>query len=201
MVPLSDRQDDSYWMRRAIALASQGEALGEVPVGAVIVREGIAIGEGFNQPITSRDPSAHAEIVALRQAAAHLQNYRLPGATLYVTLEPCTMCVGALVHARITRLVYGTAEPKAGAVTSRARLLDADYVNHRVSYEGGLMAAECQHQLSHFFQQRRLQHKQARGAGTTNQGIIAVEQSFDEKQLEDDGLPGIGESGKNTPLK
>ena len=155
-------EEDHRWMRYALALAAQGEALGEVPVGAVVVREGRVLGEGFNQPISSHDPSAHAEVVALRQAAASLQNYRLTDATLYVTLEPCTMCVGALVHGRIARLVYGTREPKAGAVSSRARLLEADYLNHRVLCQGGLLAEDCQHQLSHFFQQRRQQQKQAR---------------------------------------
>lgn len=153
---------DEQWMQRALALAAQGESLGEVPVGAVIVHNGQLLGEGFNQPINSSDPSAHAEIVALRQAAAQAQNYRLPGATLYVTLEPCTMCVGALVHARIARLVYGTTEPKAGAVVSQAQLLDAAYVNHRVEYQGGVMASDCQHQLSQFFRARRAQHKRTK---------------------------------------
>lgn len=153
---------DARWMQYAIALAQQGEALGEVPVGAVIVRDGEILGEGFNQPISASDPSAHAEVVALRMAAGRAQNYRLPGATLYVTLEPCTMCAGALVHARIARLVYGTTEPKAGAVTSQARLLDSAYFNHRVIVQGGVLAAECQHQLSAFFQHRRAQLKAAR---------------------------------------
>lgn len=147
-------------MNRALALAAQGSALGEVPVGAVIVSEGQVVGEGFNQPITSHDPTAHAEIVALRQAAQHLQNYRLTGTTLYVTLEPCTMCVGALIHARIERLVFGTWEPKAGAVVSKSHLLDRDYLNHRVAYAGGLLAEECQHQLSGFFAARRAQKRQ-----------------------------------------
>ena len=157
-----------------MALAAQGESVGEVPVGAVLVREGRVLGEGFNQPISSRDPTAHAEVVALRQAATAAGNYRLTHATLYVTLEPCTMCVGALVHARIARLVYGTREPKSGAVISRARLLDADYLNHRVLCQGGLLADDCQHQLSHFFQQRRQQQKQARaGRHVADQGEAA----------------------------
>lgn len=150
---------DEHWMRRALALAAQAEMAGEVPVGAVIVKEGRVIGEGWNQPISSADPTAHAEIVALRMAAATENNYRLPGCTLYVTLEPCTMCVGALVHARIERLVYGTTEPKAGAVASQMSLLDGAHFNHRVSYQGGVLADDCQHQLSHFFQQRRAQLK------------------------------------------
>jgi tRNA(adenine34) deaminase len=150
---------DEDWMKHALQLAEQGRALGEVPVGAVIVRDGEILGEGFNQPINSHDPSAHAEIVALRAAAAKVNNYRLPGATLYVTLEPCTMCVGALVHARIQRLVYGTNEPKAGAVASRAQLLESPYFNHRVEAEGGVLAENCQHQLSEFFRMRREQAK------------------------------------------
>lgn len=153
---------DAHWMRYALDLAAQGEALGEVPVGAVIVRDQVILGEGFNQPISGCDPTAHAEVVALRMAAERERNYRLPAATLYVTLEPCTMCVGALVHARIARLVYGTREPKAGAVESQSRLLESEYFNHRVGFEGGVLAAECQHQLSHFFQQRRAQLKAAK---------------------------------------
>jgi tRNA(adenine34) deaminase len=152
--------EDEHWMRYAINLASKGEAVGEVPVGAVIVSDNKLIGEGWNQPISSYDPTAHAEIVALRQAATNVQNYRLIGATLYVTLEPCTMCVGALVHSRIERLVYGTTEPKAGAVVSQTQILDSEYFNHKVTYSGGLLATECQHQLSRFFQWRREQKKQ-----------------------------------------
>lgn len=147
-------------MDYACQLAAQGEKLGEVPVGAVIVCDEQILGEGFNQPITSHDPTAHAEIIALRQAAQQVQNYRLVGASIYVTLEPCTMCVGALVHARIARLVFGTTEPKAGAVVSKSQLLDNDYFNHRVNYAGGLMAQECQHQLSEFFALRREQKRQ-----------------------------------------
>lgn len=151
---------DEHWMHHALALAAKGEALGEVPVGAVIVQDDVIIGEGFNQPITSSDPTAHAEIIALRQAAAWIENYRLMGSTIYVTLEPCTMCVGALVHARIARLVFGTTETKAGAVVSKAQLLNSDYLNHRVDYVGGLLAQQCQHQLSHFFAVRREQKRQ-----------------------------------------
>ena len=151
---------DEQWMHHALTLAAKGEALGEVPVGAVIVRDDAIIGEGFNQPITSSDPTAHAEIIALRQAAARMENYRLIGSTIYVTLEPCTMCVGALIHARIARLVFGTTETKAGAVVSKAQLLNSDYVNHRVDYAGGLLAQQCQHQLSHFFAARREQKRQ-----------------------------------------
>ncbi len=152
--------EDIYWMERALSLAAQGESLGEVPVGAVIVQEGVVLGEAFNKPITSCDPSAHAEILALRQAGARKKNYRLVDSTIYVTLEPCTMCVGALVHARISRLVFGTTEPKAGAIISKAQLLDADYLNHRVLYGGGLLAERCQHQLSDFFAKRRAQKRE-----------------------------------------
>ena len=151
---------DTQWMTYALQLAAKGEAIGEVPVGAVIVQDEKIIGEGFNQPITGYDPTAHAEIIALRQAAQQMKNYRLIGSTIYVTLEPCTMCVGALVHARIARLVFGTTEPKAGAVVSKSRLLDNDYFNHKVDYSGGLMAQQCQHQLSNFFAVRREQKRQ-----------------------------------------
>lgn len=154
--------NDERWMRHAIQLAAQGEALDEVPVGAVIVRDNEIIGEGFNQSICRHDPTAHAEIVALRTAAFNTQNYRLVGATLYVTLEPCTMCVGALIHARIARLVYGTAEPKAGAVESKSRLLESEHFNHRLEYRGGICEADCQQQLSLFFQRRRKEVKQTR---------------------------------------
>lgn len=152
--------EDIRWMEYAIQLATKGEVLGEVPVGAVIVKDGAILGEGFNQPISSCDPTAHAEVVALRHAANCVQNYRLVDATIYVTLEPCTMCVGALVHARIARLVFGTTEPKAGAVVSKSQLLDNDYFNHRVEHVNGVLAAQCQHQLSDFFAKRRAQKRQ-----------------------------------------
>ncbi len=156
--------DDIRWMEYAIQLAAKGEALGEVPVGAVIVKNGAILGEGFNQPITSNDPTAHAEVVALRQAAKHIENYRLIDSTIYVTLEPCTMCVGALVHARIARLVFGTTEPKAGAVVSKAQLLESDFFNHRINYSRGLLAEQCQHQLSQFFAQRRAQKRKEKSS-------------------------------------
>lgn len=153
---------DQYWMTRALALAERAQAEGEVPVGAVLVLEEQVIGEGWNRPIGSSDPSAHAEMVALRQAALQLNNYRLPGSCLYVTLEPCTMCVGAMVHARIGRLVYGTTEPKAGVVESQGRLLDNPFYNHRIDHTGGVLAEQCQRQLSEFFRQRRATRKVAR---------------------------------------
>lgn len=140
-------------------LAAKGQALGEVPVGAVIVRDGEILGEGWNQPISSHDPTAHAEVVAIRQAALKHENYRLIDATLYVTLEPCTMCVGALVHARIRRLVFGTAEPKAGVVVSNGHMLDAEYFNHKIDATAGVLQEACQHQLSRFFSLRREEKK------------------------------------------
>lgn len=150
------QRGDEHWMREALALAQQGAAAGEVPVGAVIVLGDTCIGAGWNQPITSADPTAHAEVVALRKAARHQDNYRLPEATLYVTIEPCTMCVGALIHARIKRLVFGATEPRAGAVCSHFHLLDTEGVyNHRVEWEQGVLAQECAQVMSEFFQARR----------------------------------------------
>lgn len=142
-------------MREALVLAAQGAALGEVPVGAVLVQDGQIIGRGYNCPISQHDPSAHAEMVAVRDAAQALQNYRLPGVTLYVTLEPCSMCAGLIVHSRIQRVVYGAAEPKAGVVVSRGKFFEQDFLNHRVLVEGGVLAEECGTVLSEFFRQRR----------------------------------------------
>lgn len=143
-------------MRAALAQAQQGAAAGEVPVGAVIVLNDTAIGAGWNQPITSADPTAHAEVVALRAAARHQNNYRLTDATLYVTIEPCTMCVGAMIHARVKRLVFGTPEPRAGAVCSHFRLLDTEGIyNHCVAWEQGVLAEECAQLMSGFFRARR----------------------------------------------
>ena len=119
--------DDNRWMERALVLAGQAAAAGEVPVGAVLVREGIVLGEGYNQPIAGHDPTAHAEIMALRAAATAEQNYRLPGSTLYVTLEPCTMCFGAMVHARVARLVYAASEPRAGVCESQLHLPTVEF--------------------------------------------------------------------------
>ncbi len=147
---------DERWMRQALTLAQQGSAVGEVPVGAVLVRGDEVIGQGWNQPIISKDPTAHAEIVALRQAAQAQNNYRLPDTTLYVTLEPCTMCVGAMIHARVGRLVFGASEPRSGAVCSHFRLLDAEGIyNHRVVWEQGVLVEECSVMLTSFFKNRR----------------------------------------------
>ncbi|HBM49881.1 tRNA adenosine(34) deaminase TadA [Marinobacter sp. UBA3607] len=148
-------KDDQYWMARALELASQAASKDEVPVGAVVVLNGKEIGAGFNAPISGCDPTAHAEIRALRDAAARVGNYRLAGATLYVTLEPCTMCVGAVVHSRISRLVYGAAEPKAGAVESARRTLEEPHLNWRVEVTGGVMAEACGQAISEFFSRRR----------------------------------------------
>lgn|SRR5690554_3463332 len=149
------QQEDEFWMRRALALARQAAENGEVPVGAVVVVEGRAVGEAYNQPITQQDPSAHAEILALRQAANVVRNYRLSGATLYVTIEPCTMCFGALMHARIGRLVYGAQEPRAGVCESQLQLPEQRFYNHRLEVQGGVLAAECAAQMQSFFARRR----------------------------------------------
>jgi len=148
---------DSYYMYRALELAAEAEALGEVPVGALIVRAGEIIGEGYNQPISQADPSAHAEINAMRHAASKMQNYRLPGTTLYCTIEPCAMCAGAMVHARIERLVYGAPEPRAGAVESAMALLNAPHLNHRVQVGQSVLQAQCAQLISQFFRHKRSQ--------------------------------------------
>ncbi|WP_066966081.1 tRNA adenosine(34) deaminase TadA [Microbulbifer sp. Q7] len=142
-------------MQQALTLAAQGAELGEVPVGALVVLDGEVIGEGFNQPISASDPSAHAEVMALRAAATRQNNYRLPGATLYVTIEPCTMCFGTLIHARIARLVYGAAEPRAGVVVSQLQLAEQTFFNHKIAVEGGVMADEAGTLVREFFQKRR----------------------------------------------
>lgn len=160
-VQIIDRSGDEGFMREALALAEQGAALGEVPVGAVLVLDGEVIGRGFNCPISRHDPSAHAEMVAIRDAALRLQNYRLPGSTLYVTLEPCSMCAGLIVHSRIQRVVYGTTEPKAGVAVSRGQFFDQAFLNHRVLVEGGLLAEQCSEMLSQFFRQRRQSDRDA----------------------------------------
>ena len=147
--------DHEKWMRRALALADRAANEGEVPVGAVVVRDDQLLGEGWNQVISASDPTAHAEIVALRDAAAAVGNYRLPGATLYVTLEPCTMCAGAMVHARIAQLVFAASEPKAGVACSRCQLLDEPWLNHRVSWQGGVLAEASSDMLQAFFRARR----------------------------------------------
>lgn len=148
--------DAGHWMRRALALADRAEAEGEVPVGALLVSaDGEVLGEGWNRNITDRDPSAHAEIVALREAGARLGNHRLLGATLYVTLEPCAMCAMAMVHARIARVVYGATDPKTGAAGSVFDLLGDARHNHRVAVEGGVLGEEAGARLTAYFRRKR----------------------------------------------
>lgn len=148
-------ETDEYWMRRALALAGEAAANGEVPVGAVLVRDGELMATGSNQPIAGHDATAHAEIVALRRACESQRNYRLPGTTLYVTIEPCTMCYGAMVHARVARLVYGAPEPRAGVCESRLHLPEQDFYNHRIEVTAGVLRDECSRQLKEFFAGRR----------------------------------------------
>ena len=143
-------------MREALRMAGEAARAGEVPVGAVVVDKGNIIGRGWNQPIGSRDPTAHAEVVALRDAAKAAGSYRLPGATLYVTLEPCLMCVGALVHARVATLVFGATEPKAGAIESTQRAHEHAALNHRLTVVSGVLAADCGAILRQFFLERRM---------------------------------------------
>lgn len=147
--------DDIHWMQHALALARNAVAMGEVPVGAVVVRDGVVLGEGWNRPIVDHDPTAHAEIVALRAAARAAGNYRLPGTTLYVTLEPCLMCTGAMVHARVERLVFGAYDAKRGAAGSQFDAFAAPGLNHRVTVTGGVLADACAALLQEFFRQRR----------------------------------------------
>lgn len=142
-------------MQLALDQARLGAQAGEVPVGAVLVKDGELIAAGFNQPIRSCDPTAHAEIVALRAAAKALGNYRLPDTTLYVTIEPCAMCAGALVHARVGRLVFGAPEPRAGAVVSSLQLLAGEQLNHRIEVESGVLGDECGAIMKSFFRDRR----------------------------------------------
>ncbi len=146
---------DQAWMRHALKLAQRAAELKEVPVGAVLVREDEVVAEGWNQPIAAHDPSAHAEMVAIREAARSMKNYRLNGLTLYVTLEPCVMCAGAIIHARLDRLVFGAADPKAGAVTSVYDVLSKPKLNHQLEWTGGVLAEECGALLREFFRARR----------------------------------------------
>jgi tRNA(adenine34) deaminase len=152
---LADTSTDALFMLRALELARTAEAAGEVPVGAVIVKGGAIIGEGWNRPITTRDPSAHAEMIAMRAAAHALGNYRLLDTTLYVTLEPCAMCAGAMVHARVKRLVYAATDPRAGAAGSVFNIVQHAALNHRLEVSGGVMADACGALLRSFFVSRR----------------------------------------------
>jgi tRNA(Arg) A34 adenosine deaminase TadA len=147
--------DAEGFMRAALAEARAGLAAGEVPIGAIVVLDDVIIGQAHNAPIASSDPTAHAEVLALREAAQKTGNYRLPGAALYATLEPCVMCCGAAIHARVARVVYGALDPKAGAIESRHRLLDDGRSNHRIETLGGVLEADCAALLKEFFEARR----------------------------------------------
>ena len=143
------------WMREALILAEQAANADEVPVGAIVVQNGEIIGRGFNQPVRSCDATAHAEIVAIRSASQFRNNYRLPSTTLYVTIEPCTMCLGAMIHARVDRLIFGATEPRAGAVVSQGSLIEAGHFNHQMSFVDGVLAEECSSLMQRFFRSRR----------------------------------------------
>ncbi len=158
-------QQDSVWMRHALALADRAESEGEVPVGAVLVLNGAIIGEGWNRSIAGHDPTAHAEVMALREAGARLGNYRLLEATLYVTLEPCVMCAGAIIHGRVKRVVYGARDFKTGAAGSLLDILAHPGMNHRPCVTAGVLGDACADQLSSFFKRRRAQHKVERQRG------------------------------------
>ncbi len=155
---------DLDFMQKALALAQEAAAQGEVPVGALVVLDGQVIGRGFNQPIGRHDPTAHAEIMALRDAAMTMGNYRLPGCTLYVTVEPCVMCAGAIQHARVARVVYGTSEPKTGGCGSVLDLFAEPRLNHHAEVEGGLLAEESASLIGAFFQRRRAEARDQRAA-------------------------------------
>lgn len=152
---------DEAFMQEALQLAREAGSLGEVPVGAVLVLDGQIVGRGFNQPILKKDPTAHAEIMALRDAGLHMDNYRLPGSTLYVTLEPCLMCSGAIMHARVERVVFGAQDPKTGVAGSVLDVYAEARLNHHASIEGGVLADECGSLLSSFFAARRQRTQQA----------------------------------------
>jgi tRNA(adenine34) deaminase len=162
-------QSDQTFMNLALEQGQLAFDCGEVPVGAVVVLAGQVIGRGYNKPITSSDPSAHAEVVALRDAAKNIGNYRLSGATLYVTVEPCTMCAGLLVHSRIDRLVYGTTEPKSGVIESAMCLLDQPFYNHKIHILGGVLAKEASTLMSDFFSLRRANKKKLKQASKLDQ--------------------------------
>jgi tRNA(adenine34) deaminase len=150
---------DTDWLQYAIQLAKRAERAGEVPVGAVLVHQNIMIGEGWNSPIISCDPTAHAEIQAIRQGAKYLNNYRLLDTVLYVTLEPCAMCAGAILHSRVKRVVFGAFDPRAGAVESVFNIFASKALNHRIDYAGGILNEECSSLIKNFFQRKRITEK------------------------------------------
>jgi tRNA(adenine34) deaminase len=149
--------EDAAWMERALALAELAGAAGEVPVGALVIRDGEIIGQGHNRNLLDNDPTAHAEVVALRQAAARVGNHRLVGCTMIATIEPCSMCAGALIHARIARLVYGANDPKAGAAGSTVQVINHPNLNHRMEVTAGVLAGRCSEILQNFFRKKRQQ--------------------------------------------
>ncbi len=151
--------DDELWILRALELARQAEQAGEVPVGAVLVKDGLCIAEGWNCPVSTHDPTAHAEIIALRAGGLELNNYRLVDTTLYITLEPCAMCMAAIVNARVKRLVFGAQDPKQGAVCNALQLAEADFLNHKVEWIGGILEDECSLLLKDFFRHKRLKRE------------------------------------------
>ena len=155
VIGLPEIQQDRRFMRRALELAQKARAAGEVPIGAVLTMDGAVIGEGYNRPISNHDPTAHAEVQALRAAAERRGNYRLPGAVLYVTLEPCAMCAGAIMHARVARVVFGAPDPKTGACGSVVNLFAEARLNHHAQVQGGVLAEECGALLRAFFASRR----------------------------------------------
>lgn len=161
---MDEQQQDQYWMQQALLRAEYAASLGEVPVGAVLVYQRQLIGEGWNQPIAGQDPTAHAEMMAIRQGGKKVGNYRLLNTTLYVTLEPCVMCAGAMIHSRIKRLVYGASDAKTGAAGSLLDVLGHPLMNHRIEVSGGVLAAPCGALLSQFFKQRRVEKKAQKAA-------------------------------------
>ncbi len=160
MIDKSEQESlDIFWMQYALELANRAESEGEVPVGAIVVYDEQVIGEGWNSPISDNDPTAHAEIMALRSAAKKINNYRLLDTTLYVTLEPCIMCAGAIIHSRVKRVVYGAKDPKAGAAESAFEILGTDCLNHQVEVTRGVLASECGQVLTDFFRRKRKEKK------------------------------------------
>lgn len=151
--------EHEHFMQEALNEALKADALNEVPVGAIVVLNGEVIGRGFNQPISAQDPTAHAEMMALRDAAKHVSNYRIVDADLYVTIEPCTMCSGAIVHSRVQRVIFGAAEPKSGVVMSQKNIFNEPYLNHNVEVLGGVLAEECTEVMQNFFKRRRKEKK------------------------------------------
>ena len=164
--------DDEHWMRKAMELAAVAESMDEIPVGAVVVKDDQMVGEGYNASISLNDPSAHAEMMAIRQAGDTVNNYRLVDCTLYVTLEPCPMCAGLLVHSRIKRLVFGASDLKTGAAGSVMNLVQNDNLNHQIEVTQGVLAQACSQQLSAFFKRRRAEKKQAKREAKSQTGSV-----------------------------